>query len=309
MSRLDNFTHSMFYYNLMIFSEVFPFRISQTGLHWQYKHSIDTPHTIWACHWVNPKHLAVCMKGCVKVYEVTTTSSRLAYTITSKKWKPVFGQSKEVRGVAVSASLPGTIMVVCEDQPYVYEFPCHEATQEKKRHKIQSDEKSPWCIVANASVAIIRMGSQRSFLVVNLPHFYVRSHIQTCFSLRDLCISSEYLLVMGEEKIVVKPLDGSMNQDLCEIQPPDGCTKYRSACFGDAAAREFYVVCELDGRRNDVYKYVWGESVGGKDNSDVPACVIGGLRWVHYRCLSLTSDRMMAVGVSFGKRVKLYQLE
>ena len=243
------------------------------------------------------------MKGCVKVYEMTTTSSRLAYTITSQEWK-----GQDINGVAVSESLPGSMLVICEYQPYVYQFPCHEATQEVKRYKIQSNEKIPWCIVANASVAIIGMKGQSSFIVCSLPDFTHQSHVQTSFYPNDLSISPDYLLVMGEEKMVVRSA-GDMSEDLCEIKLPDGCREFKSVCFGDAAAREMYAVCEQDGGGYGVHRYTWNGS--GKPVFVNTGCVIDGFGylWVWYKCLSVTSDGLMAVGGVLSIAVMLYHLE
>ena len=255
------------------------------------------------------------MKGYVKVYELTTTSSHLVYTITSKKWKSFFGQAKknkEIRGVAVSESLPGSMLVICEDHPYVFEFPCHEATQEKKRYKIQSDSKDPTCMAANASIAIISMRMWYSFIVLRLPHFSFQYFVRTSFDPYDLSISPDYLLVMGQAKIEVKSLAGeNIREDLCEIKLPDGCKQFVSVCFGDAAARELYVVCEPkhDHYSKEVYKYEWCGNSDGKESSKCYGRVFGGLRFVYYRCLSLTSDGMMAVAESFIGRVKLFHLE
>ena len=152
------------------------FPLFQTDLQWHHTYTITPGDSVYACHWVKPQHLAICMKGCVKVYEVTTTSSRLVYTITSQEW-----EGKIIHGVAVSESLPGSMLVICQFQPHVYQFSCHEATQQVKKFRIKSDEDMPWCIVANASVAAIKLSGQSSFIVCSLPDFTHQSHVQTSF--------------------------------------------------------------------------------------------------------------------------------
>ena len=239
------------------------------------------------------------MRGCVKVYEVTTTSSRLAYTLTSQEW-----EGKDTRDTAVSESLPGSMLVICQFQPYVYQFPCHEATQEVKKYRIKSDEEKLWCIVANASSVVIKMSGQSSFTVCSLPDFTHQSHVQTNFKPCDLSISPDYLLVMGGKEMVVRSVAGDMSEDLCEIKLPDGCRVFRSVCFGVTAAREMYVVCKLDEKKFGVFKYTWDES--GKPVFVNTGCVIDGLGWVYFRCLSVTSDGLMAIG---GNEVMLYNFE
>ena len=279
-------------------------------LQWQHKHTIYTLDPVWAWHWVDSKHLAICMKGCVKVYEVTTLvttiSSRLAYTISSEKWKSVFGKWKYIMSVAVSESLPGTMLVICEDQPYVYEFLCHEATREVTRYKIKSsNSKNPSLIVANASVAIIKMCDQFSFIVCSLPEFTHQSHVQTSFSLHDLSISPDYLLVMGERKVVVRSVAGDMSEDLCEIKLPDGCREFESMCFGDADEKEIYAVCKQVKGECSVYRYTCDMSM--KPVFVNTGCVIDGLKPLWYRCLSVTSDGLMAVRGH--REIKLYNRE
>ena len=44
------------------------------------------------------------MKGCVKVYQVTTTSSNPTYLLTRQSW-----EGEMIRGIAVSESLPESI--------------------------------------------------------------------------------------------------------------------------------------------------------------------------------------------------------
>ena len=52
----------------------------------------------------------------MKIYVVTTTSCRLAYTVQFKEW-----EGKQIVGVAASEALPGRILVICDSLPYVYE--------------------------------------------------------------------------------------------------------------------------------------------------------------------------------------------
>ena len=251
----------------------------------------------------------------MKVYEVTTTSSRLAYTITSRKWKPLIGRPKWVRGVAVSESLPGSMLVICDNKPpYVYQFPCHEATKEIKRYKIQSDKKYyPWRIVANASVAVIKMTPiyHSSLTVCRLPDFTYQSYVRAPCPY-DLSISTDYLLVMTHEKMVVRSLAmlaGDISEDLCEIKLPDGYKEFNSVCFGDAATREMYVACEKGAfGPSGVYRYTWdGRSKVVFVNT---GCVIDdGSSWMGDRGLSVTSDGLMAVGDDRDYTVKLYNHE
>ncbi|XP_072029640.1 uncharacterized protein [Amphiura filiformis] len=263
-----------------------------SNIKWNYKHTIDASGRIEACHMISRTHLAVCMKGCVKVYEVSAESSHLAYTITSQEWK-----EKDIRGVAVSDSLQDSMLVICEYKPYVYQYPSFESTKELKRYKIQSGD--PWYIVANASVAVIKMCGQSSFIICSLPDF-TQSHVQMDFSPDDLSINSDYLLVMGWKEMVVKSLDDT-SQDVCRINPPDGY-EYKSVTFGDNGS-EIYAAC-VNGGEGCVYKYTRDV---GKPEYINSGRIIDGLLGIGFKRLSVASDRILAVEQS--KKVKIYELQ
>ena len=110
---------------------------------------------------------------CVKVYEVTTQGSQLAYQLSSDEWKGTW-----TSGVAVSDSLPDSMLVICEGKPYVYQFPCHQATQEVKKYKIQANRVNPCCIVANANTAAVAFSAGNTIVICSLPDFTNQSHVQ-----------------------------------------------------------------------------------------------------------------------------------
>ncbi|XP_072041642.1 uncharacterized protein [Amphiura filiformis] len=288
-----------------------------TGLQWHHKNTIHAD--VSACHWISNQQLAVCMWGRVEVHEVTTESSHLAYTLTNQDW-----EGAGVR-VAVSESLPDKILVICADQPYVYQYPRHEAKEMVKKYKIQGDRVDPQLIVANANTAVVKLhdvmtSTLRGTLVIcsiprtlrgtlvicSLPDFSSQSHVQINFDLYDLSISPDYLLVMGEHEMVVKAIDNA-SQDLCRIKKPDDVTTFRCVSFKNHD-KEIYAVCSQDGGRCRVYKYIWGGE-GNPDYTNV-GCVIDGLRGVEYRSLSVTSDNngLLAVG-EWLNNVKVYSLE
>ena len=277
---------------------------------WHYKDKIDEPYTVSACAWVSHKHLAVCMLGCVDVYEVTADGYHLAYQLTPQEWK-----GRQITGVAVSKALPDSMLVVCNEKPYVYQSPCHEATQHVNKYKIQGEEVNPQGIVANANTAVIRLPFQKRRLVVcSLPDFTHQSHVHISFDPFELSISTDYLLVMGRNEMVVKPL-GDMSQDLCRIESPDG-EEFMSVCFRNDAG-EIYAGCvEVvqgeHGERSRIYKYTWNGS--GNPEYTNAGCIIDGLGWVGWRCLSMTSSARGLLAVGEGDRfspnkVRLYSLE
>ena len=266
------------------------------GLQWQHKHTIDTG-LVDACHWVSRQHLAVCMVGCVKVYEVTTQGSQLAYQLSSVEWK-----GKYTMGVAVSDSLPDSMLVICVGKPYVYQFPCHQATQEVKKYKIQGDRVNPRCIVANANTAAVDINADNTIIICSLPDFTIQSHVQTHFKPYDLSINTDKLLVMGTHEMVVKPL-ANMKQDLCKMMSPDWWM-FTSVCFRNDAT-EIYIAC-TQGGKGCVYRYKWD---AGKSQYVNMGCVIDGMGWVWDRCLSVTSDGLFALYDWGHSDVKVYSLE
>ena len=267
--------------------------------------TIDPEGYIQACHWVSDQNLAVCMLCCVKVFEVTMyASSRLIYTLTSQEWKGRF-----VTGVAVSEALPGSMMVICKRKSYVYQLPCFEATQELNKYPIQSDSKaSPWSIVANNRVAVLGMGSQIE--VHNLPEFTYGYTIQTSVNPWDLSISEDYLLIMGKKEMVLKSLY-DIGRDEYVISLPDTGLLFTSVSLL-RNGREIYVACRRrssPGSTFDICRY----TLDGKDGHvSQGSCVIDGLSWVSYRCLSMTSNGLMAVGQgqvegnSYNKKLHLF---
>ena len=238
------------------------------------------------------------MTGCVKVYEVTAQGSQLAYQLSSGEWK-----GKHTMGVALSDSLPDSMLVICKNKPYVYQFPCHQATQEVKKYKIQGDTVNPTCIVANANTAIVKLHyNERTLVICRLPDFAHQSQMQINFDLYDISISTDKLLVMGRNEMVVKPL--GKGQDLCKMQPLDGY-EFRSMCLrNDFNAAEIYTACSQGGT-GCVYRYKWD---AGKSQYVNMGCVIDGLRLVGYRCLSVTSDGLLALR-EWVRSVQVYSLE
>ena len=218
-----------------------------TGLEWRHKHTIVNT-SFSELHWISYQHLAVCAHRSVKVYEVTPESSRLAHQLPSKEWDGL------VSSVAVSDSIPDSILVVCGGIPYVYHvsFPCYSTTHKVKKYRINCDYR--WTvprIVANANTAVVISHGYPQLTVCSLPDFKKQSQVHLKFTPQDLSISSDNLLVMGYHKMVVKPL-GDLSQDLCWIKLPDEATTFDCVSFANNA-REIHVVCGQSLRRVSVY--------------------------------------------------------
>ena len=267
---------------------------------------IDPDGYIQACHWVNDQHLAVCMLCCVKVYEVTMyATSRLIYTLTSQEWK-----GRYVMDVAVSDALPGSMLVICKRKSYVYQHPCYESTQELNKYLIQSDSKaSLWCIVANDRIAILGMGSQIE--VYNLPEFTYGYTVQTTLNPWDLSISADYLLIMGKKEMIVKSLCG-MGRDVYSIQLPDTGLLFTSVSL-QKNGREIFVACRRCSNPGSTYsisRYTWD---GKGEHGSQGSCIVDGLSWVSYRCSSMASNGLLAIGQgheegnSYNKKLYLYK--
>ena len=250
-----------------------------------------------ALHFVSSNHLAICAGHSVEVHKVTRAQT--LYTLKSHEWR---GYWVWPCGVAVSESMPDSILVICEDKPYVYQFPCHEASQYVKKYKIHGEQVEPWCIAVNANTAVIGFYNRSELVVCSLPQFTEQKIVKLSIEPYDLCITASNLLVMGEREIVIKPL-GSMDQDLCRIKPPQGCVFYAVSYRNDA--RQLYAACyHHRDEKGGVYKYMW-ESHGTPQYVNT-GCVIDNLGDVQLQGLSVTSNGLLAVSQS---SVKIFSLE
>ncbi|XP_072029110.1 uncharacterized protein [Amphiura filiformis] len=267
---------------------------------WQYKHTIDPADTIIACHTISQNHLAVCIGGYVKVYTVSADTSHLAYTLTAEEWRQ--GRGKYTTGAAVSESLADSVLVICGNIPYVYQYPLHESAKEIKTYQINVEKYNPGCIVANASVAVLTMPRVNSFITCKLPQFTQQSRATMSFEPCDLSITSDYLLLVGREVMVVRALSDVM-RDVCRVQSPDGW-EFRSGCFNNDA-REIYAGCSQGYTKGCVYRYTWNRA--GKPVYINSGCIIDGLGNVDSRHLSVTSDGLLAVGQY--SVVKIYKFQ
>ena len=187
----------------------------------------------------------------MNVYEVTAESSHLAYKLESEEWLG------HLTSVAVSESIPDSILVVCADKPHVYQYPCHEAKRWVKKHRIRVDwrVKTVLHIVANANTAVIMSNGNNILTVLSLPYFQSQSQVQINFIPQDISISTDSLLIMGENGMTVKQL-GDLSQDLCWIKPPDEETIFHCVSFTNNA-RGIYAACS-QGPQLSVYKYMRG---------------------------------------------------
>ena len=261
---------------------------------WHLNHTTELPGWIAGLHWINHKHLALCMTGSVMVYEVTTSNSYPKYRLTSKEWRGK--RSPDVTGVAVTESLQDSMLVICQRVPYVYQYPCREATSEEKKYKILGENVDPYCIVANANnVAVdVNDGSNKTLVTYSLPNFVHQFNVETSsFNPIDLSISPYYLVVAGVHKMVVKVL-GDVTQDVCEIKPPEG---FEFQCVSVTNnAREIYAGVHEEGgeAKRFICKYVWNGV--GKPRYVNAGCVVDDLECVSARCLSVTTDGLLAVG-------------
>ncbi|XP_072027710.1 uncharacterized protein [Amphiura filiformis] len=283
-------------------SEEEPVYEAADGMTWQFMHTVDpAAGWVYACHMISPNQLAVCLGECVQVYTVSANNSTLAYTVSSEEWK-----GRYIYGVAVSECMPDSMLVICAGRPYVYQFKCKKSNKEINKYEIQGDNKSPWCISANASVAVIRMYRDKSFIVCGLPQFTHQSRVQIDFPPLHFSMTSEYLLVMDEDVMLVRALS-DVRQDVWRVEIPDGC-EFRAVSFRNNG-REIYAACSQGGLYGEgrVYKYTW-DGVGKPEYIN-SSCIIDGLGVVGGGNLSVTSDGFLAVGQWDDYNVRIYKLQ
>ena len=203
--------------------------------------------------------------------------------------------------VAVSESMPDSILVICPRRSYVYQFPCHESTQYVQRYQIL--DVNPECMAANADTAVIGL-CESVMVICSLPGFTNQRKVTLGFHPLDLCITLDYLVVMDDDKIVVRSL-GSIDRDVCKIKRPDDW-RFRAVSYKNDV-RQLCVACY---HPNDVEGcvcvYTWDGN--GTPQYVNTGCVIDALGWVGYRGLSISSDGLLAVSPSVGP-IKVFNLE
>ena len=271
---------------------------------WQHKYSIEADNDIvFACHMISDTKLAMCMTGHVAVYEVGTSGASHLYRVAPEEWK-----GRDILGVAVSESSPGSMFAICNLKKCVYQCPCEESSTIINKYIINASDKTdtPWCITANINTAVLGLIRGNSLIVCKLPRFTQQSQLTIDIHPYDLTISTSHLMVMDMDEIVVKPLD-DVRQNVCRITPPDRCCKFNGVCHRHKC-RELYVGCKLkDTRKGCVYKYTW-DGVG-KPQYVNPTCIIDGIDLMENRCLSVTSGGLLALRQLGSKKVLIYKLQ
>ncbi|XP_072048662.1 uncharacterized protein [Amphiura filiformis] len=266
------------------------------GLEWKLKHKIGSKGEL--C-FVASDHLAICGNDSVEVHHVSREETHLLYTLRSDEW----GHYVWPCGAAVSESVPDGILVVCQNKSYVYQFPMHESSNHVEKYQIHNGNGNPLCIAANANTAVIGLVGY-ALMVCNLPGFTQQRIVSISFTPYHLSISTEYLVVMGWDKIVIKALC-DVGQDLCSIQPPDSCI-FKAVSYRNDA-RQLYATCHHmgDGKWH-VYKYIWhGNGTPSYHNT---GCVIEDVGDVPFRGLSVTSDGILAVS-NYQGETRIFSLE
>ncbi|XP_072048472.1 uncharacterized protein [Amphiura filiformis] len=268
------------------------------GLEWKFKHHIDS----WGeLNFVASDHLTICKLQNVEVHHVNREETRLLYTLASDEWRG----SVYPCDVAVSESMPGCILVICDTIPYVYQFQCHDASNHVKKYQIHDGNVVPWCIAANANTAVIGLIDRNALVVCSLPGFTQQRIVDLSFTPCDLTISRDYLVVMGYHEMVIKPM-GDLGQDLCRIKPPDGWG-FKSVSYRNDA-RQLYAACYhwSDGKGR-VCKYTWDRNDTTEYHNT--GCVIDNVSDVRYKGLSITSYGLLAVAIHYPCKIKIFSLE
>ncbi|XP_072050019.1 uncharacterized protein [Amphiura filiformis] len=269
---------------------------------WRYRHTVDpAAGYVWGCHMVGDSHLAVGLDGCVKVYQVGEDTSKLVYTLLSDEWA-----GRAINGAAISKSLPNDMLVICNGIPFIYIMPCiKESRKHNHKYKIRSESKSPQCIAANASVAVIGMWNPHSYIVCKLADLSHQFHVELDFTPYDITMSADSMVVMRYDKMVVWSVgvDRKDCKEMCTIKNPDGW-RFEGVSFGKD--RQVYAACKQGGE-GGVYKYTWGGE--GKPEYINSGCIIEGLGVVGSRNLSVTSEGFLAVGQMYAGNVKIYKLQ
>ncbi|XP_072028911.1 mitogen-activated protein kinase kinase kinase 10-like [Amphiura filiformis] len=269
------------------------------GLEWKFKHEVN--HSGGELRFLASDHLATCTLLSVNVHRVSREESHLLYTLKSDEWTGDVWPC----GVAMSESMPDSVLVLGYRNPYVYQFPNHEATNYVKKYQIHDGNVKPLCIAANANTAVIGLHLTDALVVCSLPGFTQQRIVDLSFNPWDLTISTDYLVIMGYHEMVIKPM-GDMGQDLCRIQPPDGCD-FRAVSYRNDA-QQLYAACYHKGNgKGHVCKYIWDPN--GTPMYNNTGCVIDDVEEVCNGGLSVASDGVLAVSAFFSPGSKIFSLE
>ncbi|XP_072027807.1 uncharacterized protein [Amphiura filiformis] len=269
------------------------------GLEWKLKHEIDS----WGrtLHFVDSDRLAICRGDSVEVHHVSREETHLLYTLTSDEWRGIVWPFD----VAVSESMPSScILVICYEDPYVYQFPSHKASNYLKKYQVHVQ---PLCIVANVNTAVIGLYDRHALVVCSMPGFTQQKIVDLSFNPCDLTISTDYLVVMDHHEMVIKAM-GDMGQDLCRIKPPDGW-RFKAVSYRNDA-RHLYAACyNVGDRKGRVFKYTWDGN--GTPKYHNTGCVIDDVGAVQYynKGLSVTSEGVFQLALSGLPHIKIFSLE
>ena len=186
--------------------------------------------------WLDDKLLAVCdMQGFIQVHAITQYGHYPAFTLRSSSWQrdkadedddDDSDDSDDDRDIdtfpiglaAIKSTVETFVLVICDEDRFVYQFPCRESNQEKKRFPIcrKQDDVNPLSIIANQSN--IAIGLTACVLLYGWPEFVWTTKIGLTFQPFDLCWTcSNTLVLMGKTKICARKIENPVN-DLYKIK-------------------------------------------------------------------------------------------
>ena len=219
-----------------------------TEWHWSRKH---VPHWAYvnALCWVTENQLAIGWDGEIQVHEVTTNKTRLLYMLT---WEDYYLTPLDM---TVNGPMSHRILVLSENSGFVYMFPCNESSNYSAKFQISDDVVESHCIAASFTTAVIGVinDGNPALRVFSLPEFTCKKQINLDFVPRNICMTTDNLLVTGMKQVLVKKLN-TLNHDLCSIEASDDDT-FISAT-STRIAQEIYISCmDSDEDQIKLYKY------------------------------------------------------
>ena len=232
---------------------------------------------------VGDDQLAICTYTSVLVYHVTKEATHLLYKLTCKEWDSF----PMPCGIAVSESMPDSILVICSRNQYVYQFKRCESVHYTEKHDMQV---MPSCIAANNdSIYIGSSRGDRWIAMYNLPKFDGKRIVDLSFIPIELCIAAGYLVLVGPKEIIFKQSD-DMDNDVGRIKVPEGQWFSGASSINDG--RQLYVAS-----RNHVHMCAW-DGMGTLRYNDKGAIKIDHqLAAINDRGLALAAD-LLAVSTS-----------
>ena len=208
---------------------------------------------------------------------------------------------------AIKSTTRTFVLVICDEDRFVYQFPCRESNQEEKRFPIcrKQEGVNPLSITANQSN--IAIGLTACVLLYGWPDFVWTAKIDLTFQPYDLCWTrSNTLILMGKTIICARKIEDPAN-DMYKIKASSE-SQFDGVVIEESTG-DIYVASQRHGVES-----VHRCTRKGIDEFDSPTylqsySVIDGCEESSFRGISLSTGGLLALVEWQQFRVNIFKLE